>query len=258
MVFEHIKKEIDNYVGTIIIDRQEVRNALNQATIKELRVALDELDSIPDLRIIVIKGAGEKAFVAGADIKELHEKSMLEALAPGMQGIYKKIEQSTKVTIAVINGHALGGGLELALACDIRIAAIHAKMGLPELNLAIIPGAGGTQRLTRMVGKGRALDMILTGKIIDGVEAERIGLVTQVVEGHKLTEATDDIVKSILSKGTLAVQLAKMVVNKGADVDLDTGLMLEKLAQTVIFASEEKEEGTRAFLEKRKPSYHKD
>ncbi|WP_318153109.1 enoyl-CoA hydratase/isomerase family protein [Metabacillus arenae] len=257
-MFEHIKKEIDNYVGTIIIDRQEVRNALNQATIKELRVALDELDSIPDLRIIVIKGAGEKAFVAGADIKELHEKSMLEALAPGMQGIYKKIEQSTKVTIAVINGHALGGGLELALACDIRIAAIHAKMGLPELNLAIIPGAGGTQRLTRMVGKGRALDMILTGKIIDGVEAERIGLVTQVVEGHKLTEATDDIVKSILSKGTLAVQLAKMVVNKGADVDLDTGLMLEKLAQTVIFASEEKEEGTRAFLEKRKPSYHKD
>ncbi|RBW68569.1 enoyl-CoA hydratase/isomerase family protein [Bacillus taeanensis] len=256
-MFEHIKTEIANHVGTIIIDRQEVRNALNQAAIKDLNAALDELDSIPDLRVIMIKGAGEKAFVGGADIKELHEKSTLEALAPGMQGIYKKIEQLTKVTVAVINGHALGGGLELALACDIRIAAAHAKMGLPELNLAIIPGAGGTQRLSRMIGKGRALDMILTGKIIDGVEAERIGLVTQAVEGHKLAEAADDIVKSILSKGTLAVQLAKMVVNKGADVDLDTGLMLEKLAQTVAFASEEKEEGTRAFLEKRKPSYNK-
>jgi enoyl-CoA hydratase len=256
-VFENIKTEIENYVGIITIDRQEVRNALNQATIKELSLALDELNSIPKLRIIVIKGAGEKAFVAGADVKELHDRSMLEALEPGMQGIYTKIEQATKVTIAVINGHALGGRLELALACDIRIAASHAKIGLPELNIGIIPGAGGTQRLSRMIGKGRAMDMILTGKIIDGVEAERIGLVSQVSDGDKLAEVTEGVVKSILSKGTLAVQLAKMVINKGADVDLDTGLMLEKLAQTVAFASEEKQEGTSAFLEKRNPTFNK-
>lgn len=256
-MFQHIKTEISEYVGTIIIDRQEVRNALNKATIDELQVALNELEAHPELRVIIITGAGERAFVAGADIKELHERTMLEALMPGMQGIYRKIEQSSKVTIAVMNGNALGGGCELALACDLRIAANHAKIGLPELNLAIIPGAGGTQRLTRMIGRGRALEMILTGKLIDGAEAERIGLVTQAVDGSRLKEATDQLVNSILSKGTLAVKLAKMVVNKGQDVDLDTALLLEKLAQTVAFASEEKREGTTAFLEKRKPNYHK-
>jgi enoyl-CoA hydratase len=256
-VFQYIKTEISEYVGTIIIDRQEVRNALNKATIDELQMALNKLEAHPELRIIIITGAGERAFVAGADIKELHERTMLEALMPGMQGIYRKIEQSSKVTIAVMNGNALGGGCELALACDLRIAANHAKIGLPELNLAIIPGAGGTQRLTRMIGRGRALEMILTGKLIDGAEAERIGLVTQAVEGSSLKEATDQLVNSILSKGTLAVKLAKMVVNKGQDVDLDTALLLEKLAQTIAFASEEKQEGTTAFLEKRKPNYHK-
>ena len=256
-MFQYIKTEISEYVGTIIIDRQEVRNALNKATIDELQMALNELEAHPELRVIIITGAGERAFVAGADIKELHERTMLEALMPGMQGIYRKIEQSSKVTIAVMNGNALGGGCELALACDLRIAANHAKIGLPELNLAIIPGAGGTQRLTRMIGRGRALEMILTGKLIDGAEAERIGLVTQAVEGSSLKEATDQLVNSILSKGTLAVKLAKMVVNKGQDVDLDTALLLEKLAQTIAFASEEKQEGTTAFLEKRKPNYHK-
>jgi len=208
------------------------------------------------LRIIIITGAGEKAFVAGADIKELHERTMLEALVPGMQKVYREIEQSSKVTIAVINGHALGGGCELALACDLRVVANHAKIGLPELNLAIIPGAGGTQRLMRIVGKGRALEMILTGKIIDGQEAERIGLVTQSVESNDLKNVTNQLVESILSKGPLALKLAKMVINRGQDVDLDTALMLEKLAQTVLFASEEKHEGTQAFLEKRRPNYH--
>lgn len=257
-MFNHIKLKKEKYISTILIDREEVRNALNNATIKELETALDELNSIHELRIIVIRGAGDKAFVAGADINELYERTMIETLAPGMQGIYKKIEQSNKVTIAVINGHALGGGLELALACDIRIAVTHAKVGLPELNLAIVPGAGGTQRLTRLIGKGRAMEMILTGKMVDGIEAERIGLVTKAVDNHKLTETLDNVIESILSKGTVALQLAKMVVNKGADIDLDTGLMLEKLAQTIAFASEEKEEGIKAFLEKRKPSYSKD
>ncbi|MGE1197533.1 enoyl-CoA hydratase/isomerase family protein [Priestia megaterium] len=255
-MFQHIKVEKDEFVGTITIDRQRVRNALNKATIDELQVAVGELEEDPKLRIIIITGAGEKAFVAGADIKELHERTMLEALVPGMQKVYREIEQSSKVTIAVINGHALGGGFELALACDLRVVANHAKMGLPELNLAIIPGAGGTQRLMRIVGKGRALEMILTGKIIDGQEAERIGLVTQSVESNVLWNVTNQLVESILSKGPLALKLAKMVVNRGQDVDLDTALVLEKLAQTVLFASEEKHEGTQAFLEKRRPNYH--
>jgi enoyl-CoA hydratase len=255
-LFQHIKIEKSEFVGTIIIDRQEVRNALNKATVDELQMAVRELEEDPKLRIIIITGAGEKAFVAGADIKELHERTMLEALVPGMQKVYREVEQSSKVTIAVINGHALGGGFELALACDLRVVANHAKIGLPELNLAIIPGAGGTQRLMRIVGKGRALEMILTGKIIDGQEAERIGLVTQSVESNNLRNVTNQLVESILSKGPLALKLAKMVVNRGQDVDLDTALMLEKLAQTVLFASEEKHEGTQAFLEKRRPNYH--
>ncbi len=255
-LFQHIRVEKSEFVGTIIIDRQDVRNALNKTTVDELQIAVRELEEDPKLRIIIITGAGEKAFVAGADIKELHERTMLEALVPGMQKVYREIEQSSKVTIAVINGHALGGGCELALACDLRVVANHAKIGLPELNLAIIPGAGGTQRLMRIVGKGRALEMILTGKIIDGQEAERIGLVTQSVESNDLKNVTKQLVESILSKGPLALKLAKMVVNQGQDVDLDTALMLEKLAQTVLFASEEKHEGTQAFLEKRRPNYH--
>ena len=255
-LFQHIRVEKSELVGTIIIDRQDVRNALNKTTVDELQIAVRELEEDPKLRIIIITGAGEKAFVAGADIKELHERTMLEALVPGMQKVYREIEQSSKVTIAVINGHALGGGCELALACDLRVVANHAKIGLPELNLAIIPGAGGTQRLMRIVGKGRALEMILTGKIIDGQEAERIGLVTQSVESNNLRNVTNQLVESILSKGPLALKLAKMVVNRGQDVDLDTALMLEKLAQTVLFASEEKHEGTQAFLEKRRPNYH--
>lgn len=255
-LFQHIRVEKSELVGTIIIDRQDVRNALNKTTVDELQIAVRKLEEDPKLRIIIITGAGEKAFVAGADIKELHERTMLEALVPGMQKVYREIEQSSKVTIAVINGHALGGGCELALACDLRVVANHAKIGLPELNLAIIPGAGGTQRLMRIVGKGRALEMILTGKIIDAQEAERIGLVTQSVESNDLKNVINQLVESILSKGPLALKLAKMVINRGQDVDLDTALMLEKLAQTVLFASEEKHEGTQAFMEKRKPNYH--
>nr|WP_322743030.1 enoyl-CoA hydratase-related protein [Priestia megaterium] len=256
-LFQNIKVKKDEFVGTITIDRQQVRNALNKVTIDELQIAVRELERDTKLRIIIITGAGEKAFVAGADIKELHERTMLEALVPGMQKVYREIEQSSKVTIAVINGHALGGGFELALACDLRVVANHAKLGLPELNLAIIPGAGGTQRLMRIVGKGRAVEMILTGKIIDGQEAERIGLVTQSVDRQDLKAVTDQLIDSILSKGPLALKLAKMVLNKGQDIDLDTALMLEKLAQTILFASEEKQEGTQAFLEKRKPNYHR-
>lgn len=257
-VYKCINVEIKKHIGIIAIDRQSSRNALNKGAIQELSIAFEKLNSIPELRIIIIKGEGKKAFVAGADIKELHERSILETLDWGLQDFYNKIEQSKKVTIAAINGHAFGGGLELALACDIRIVVSHAKVGFPELNLGIIPGAGGTQRLSRLIGNGRAMDMILTGKIIDGIEAERIGVVNRVVENEQLYDEINNVARSILSKGTLAIQLAKMVIKKGADADLNTGLMLEKLAQTVAFASDEKKEGTKAFLEKRKPNYSED
>ncbi|WP_408010391.1 enoyl-CoA hydratase/isomerase family protein [Pseudalkalibacillus sp. A8] len=172
-----------------------------------------------------------------------------------MQQVYDFIEAYKKPTIAMINGFALGGGCELAMACDIRVASTKAKLGLPELNLSIIPGAGGTQRLTRLVGKGKALELILTGKIIPGEEAKNIGLVSEVVEPERLKQKTVEIAEQIIAKGPLAVMLAKLSVNVGAETDMKTALIIEKLSQAILFSSEDKQEGTRAFLEKRKPAF---
>lgn len=254
-MFENIKLKLTKHYALIIINRPEVRNALNAATLMEIEEAVDRCEKDSSIQVIVFKGAGDKSFAAGADIGQLKERKMLDALIPGMQGTYKKIENCSKVTIAAINGFALGGGCELALSCDIRIAAEHAKIGLPELNLGIIPGAGGTQRLARIVGKGRALDMILTGALISGKKAEQIGLVTEVVPIEELETVIEQKAEAISSKGPVAIKLSKMVVHRGYDVDLDTALMLEKLAQTVVFGSEDKVEGTAAFLEKRKPQF---
>lgn len=254
-MFQNITLEFKEKYALIMIDRPEVRNALNADTLAEIEQAVDHCEQDPSVNVIVFKGAGEKSFAAGADIGQLKERKMLDALTPGMQGTYKKIENCSKATIAAINGFALGGGCELALACDIRVAAENAKIGLPELNLGIVPGAGGTQRLARVVGKGIALDMILTGKIISGIEAERIGLVSEVVPLEKLDFVVEQKAEAIHSKGPVAVKLAKMVVHRGYDVDLDTALMIEKMAQTIAFGTEDKAEGTAAFLEKRKPQF---
>ncbi|OLO37116.1 enoyl-CoA hydratase [Alkalihalophilus pseudofirmus] len=254
-MYENLKLEISKGLGWIKIDRPEVRNALNATTLSEIEKAIDEYEGHDEVKVIVITGAGEKSFAAGADIQQLRDRSMLEALVPGMQATYKKIENCSKATIAAINGFALGGGCELALACDIRIAVNHAKLGLPELNLGIIPGAGGTQRLSRIVGKGKAMEMILTGKIIDGQEAERIGLVSQSVDGSELEAVVEQVASSIMSKGPVAIKLAKMVVNRGYDVDLDTALMMEKMAQALVFGTEDKQEGTQAFLDKRQANF---
>lgn len=249
--YENLLVQIEQGVMWLTINRPEQRNALNQETLQELGDAFNWAEANDEVKCIIIQGAGEKSFAAGADIKQLHERKMLEALIPGMQGLYKKIEQSGKVTIAAVKGYALGGGCELALACDIRIAAMEAKFGLPELNLGIIPGAGGTQRLSRVVGKGRALDMILTGKIIDGEEAERIGLVTYLTAHDELDAKAEEVASQILKKGPVAIQLAKLSVHKGFDVDLETAMLIEKLSQAVAFGTEDKREGTAAFLEKR-------
>ncbi|TYS31696.1 enoyl-CoA hydratase/isomerase family protein [Bacillus pumilus] len=257
-MFKHILVDIQKQVGTITIHRPEVRNALNYATLQELEQAVDMLNAQEEIRIIVITGSGEKAFVSGADINELNDRKALDCLKPGMQGVYKKIEDSDKVTLAVINGHALGGGCELALACDLRIAVDHARIGLPELNLAIIPGAGGTQRLSRMIGKSRALEMILLGKLITGEEAKSIGLVAQSCPFSQLIKEKEDMIQTLLSKGPLALKLTKMIVHRGYDSDIDTAFMLEKLAQSIAFSTEDKTEGINAFLEKRSPAYDRD
>lgn len=235
----------------LTINRPEARNALDAQTLTEINQAFLDAESDNDVRVVVIQGAGGKSFAAGADIQQLHERNALGALIPGMQGLYTQIENCSKVTIAAVNGYALGGGCELALACDIRVATKNAKFGLPELNLGIIPGAGGTQRLSRIVGKGRALDMVLTGKIIDGEEAERIGLVTYFTEEASLIEKVEKVASDILKKGPVAVQLAKLAVHKGYDVDSSTAMWIEKLSQAVAFSTEDKNEGTLAFLEKR-------
>ncbi|RBP94412.1 short chain enoyl-CoA hydratase [Cytobacillus firmus] len=253
--YENLLVQIEQGVMWLTINRPEQRNALNQETLQELGDAFSQADANDEVKCIIIQGAGEKSFAAGADIKQLHERKMLEALIPGMQGLYKKIEQSSKVTIAAVKGYALGGGCELALACDIRIAAKGAKFGLPELNLGIIPGAGGTQRLSRVAGKGRALDMILTGKIIDGEEAERIGLVTYLAPDDELVTKAEEVASQILKKGPVAIKLAKLAVHKGFDVDLETAMLIEKLSQAVAFGTEDKREGTAAFLDKRTAAF---
>ena len=194
----------------LTLNRPDTRNALDAQTLTEIDAAFSDAESDQEIRVIVVQGAGGKSFAAGADIKQLHEREALVALIPGMQGLYSKIESCSKVTIAAVNGFALGGGCELALACDIRIATKNAKFGLPELNLGIIPGAGGTQRLSRIVGKGRALDMILTGKFIDGEEAERIGLVTYLTDEEGLVEKAEAVAADVMRKGPVAVQLAKV------------------------------------------------
>lgn len=256
MSYKHIKIEKSGKIAYLIINREEVRNALDQDTINEMKHFLEEARLDDEVGLVVFTGAGEKSFAAGADIAQLQKREMLEILQTGgMKEFYNYIESYEKPTIAAVNGFALGGGFELALACDIRIASENAKVGLPELNLAIIPGAGGTQRLARIIGKGKALELILTGKIMTAEEAKDLGILTDVVPIEQLREATEEIAKSILNKGPLAVRLAKLSVLYGTETDIQTGLIIEKLSQAILFATEDKNEGTTAFLEKRKPNY---
>lgn len=251
MEFENISLDIHNSIAYLSLNRPEVRNALSPAMLKDIEGGLDYLEQQLDIRIIILQGAGGKAFASGADIKVLHNRSMLEALQPGMQGLFSKIEQCSKITIAIVNGYALGGGCELAMACDLRIATENAKFGLPELNLGILPGAGGTQRLSRFIGKGRAMDMILTGKIIDGLEAERIGLVNYYSPEKGLEETIQGITSALLKKAPIATQLVKQAIHKGFDLDQNTAQWIEKLSSAILFGTADKKEGTQAFLEKR-------
>jgi enoyl-CoA hydratase len=255
MNFKNILTEVDNGYGIITINRPELRNALDLETLQEIEQAMDAWINEQNVRVVIFTGSGDKSFAAGADIAQLSKRTMIEALLPNMTATYRKIEMFEKPTIAAINGYALGGGLELALACDIRIASLNAKMGLPELNLAIMPGAGGTQRLSRIVGKGRAMELVLTGDIITAEKAEQIGLISQAVPQEELMPLAKDYARKISAKGPLAVRLAKSVIHRGADLDMETALYLEKLAQTILMGSEDKVEGTQAFLDKKVPKF---
>ncbi|KUG52616.1 enoyl-CoA hydratase [Kocuria rosea subsp. polaris] len=246
-----VTAELRGRVAVVTVNRPEVRNALNFGVLDGIEAALDAFERREDVGAVVFTGAGEKSFVAGADISQLVGYTLRDGLRARMQRLYDRVQDLELPTIAAVNGFALGGGNELAMSCDIRIAAGNARFGLPETNLGILPGAGGTQRLSRLVGLGRAQEMILTGRIIDAEEALRIGLVTSVVPAEELMGAALATAETILAKGPLAVRLAKLVVRNGAETDQRTGLLLERLAQSLLYASDEKAEGASAFLEKR-------
>ena len=247
--------DVTDGIALVTVNRPEVRNAINAAVLRAITETLAELAENEDVQVLVFTGAGDKAFVAGADINELAVRTPKDGLKATMQGVYEKVEQFPKPTIAAVNGYAFGGGHELALACDIRIASTNAQFALPETGLGIMPAAGGTQRLAKLVGLGRATEIVLTGRRVKADEALDMGLVTQVVEPDELLVTARETAQAIMAKGPLAIQLAKTVIRHGFDVDHQTGILLERLAQSVLYSSAEKAEGTTAFLEKRAPDF---
>lgn len=247
--------KIENGLGLITVNRPEVRNACDSQTWSMLKEAFETLDMNSQVKVIMITGAGDKSFIAGADLNSLKARTVLETLDSQNSAVARAIEKTGKPTIAVINGYALGGGLEIALACDIRIASEDAKLGQTEINVGIIPGAGGTQRLRNVVGQGRAMEMIMTGEIISAEEAYRIGLINKVVSKEKLMEEAESMAQKIALKSPIALKLAKKSVQNGADLPIDIGLLIEVLSQSVLFSTKDHLEGISAFLEKRKPDY---
>jgi enoyl-CoA hydratase len=257
MEYKHIRVERDGAIAILTIDRQKVLNALNHEVVAELDQSVEELGADSEVRGVVITGAGEKAFVAGADIAEMRDLDRKGAirLATTGQAVLSKIERLPKPVIAAINGYALGGGCELALACDVRVAAESAKLGQPEVTLGIIPGYGGTQRLSRLVGKGKAKELIFSGSMIDAQEALRIGLVEHVVPREEVLAKAIELAKTMAGQGPLAVAAAKRAIDHGLDISLVEGLRYEADQFGDTFETKDKLEGTSAFLEKRKPSF---
>jgi enoyl-CoA hydratase len=244
-------------ISTVTINRPKALNALNAATIYELDQVFDELVANPAAKVVIITGSGEKSFVAGADILEMKDKTAVEGRQWGKlaQAVFSKIENLPKPVIAAVNGYALGGGCELAMACDIRIASEKAKFGQPEVSLGIPPGFGGTQRLPRLVGKGRAKELLFTGDMIDAAEAYRIGLANQIVAPEELIDKAKAMAHKILSRAPIAVQVCKAAVNTGLDIDLNSAIAYEAEVFGLCFATEDQKEGMTAFIEKRKAAF---
>jgi enoyl-CoA hydratase len=244
-------------LALITVNRPQALNALNCDTLEELRAAVLAADKDPAVRVIIITGAGAKAFVAGADIAQMRGLSPLEGRDMTILGqeVFAAIENLAKPVIAAINGFALGGGCELAMACDIRVAAATAKFGQPEVNLGIIPGFGGTQRLSRLIGKGRAKYCIFTGRMMSAQEAYQLGLADKVVEPDELLPVCREIAATIMSKAPVAVMMAKKAINHGLDMDLGSAVAYEAEAYTTCFATADRVEGMTAFLEKRPAAF---
>jgi enoyl-CoA hydratase len=240
-------------IAHVTLNRPEVLNALNAALMLELDLVIDEVARDDSVSVVILKGAGEKAFAAGADISEITKKDALTGLAMAATGqrVLRKLETMGKPSIAAVNGFALGGGCEIAMACTIRIASEKSRFGQPEVNLGIIPGYAGTQRLCRIVGRGIAMELILTGRVIDAAEALRIGLVSQVVPPAELHAAAEKLANTLLGKGPLALRAAMEVIGRGHDLDFDDASALEAQSFGVLCATEDMKEGTKAFLEKR-------
>ncbi|MES0864113.1 enoyl-CoA hydratase [Ruegeria sp. SCPT10] len=251
MAFETIIVEIEDHVGLIKLDRPDAMNALNTQLVSELCDALEEADQNDKVRCVVITGS-DKAFAAGADIKEMSEMSFVDVLSADLfASVNERVAAIRKPIIAAVAGYALGGGCELAMMCDFIIAADTAKFGQPEINLGVIAGIGGTQRLTRFVGKSKAMDMNLTGRFMDAEEAERSGLVSRVVPAKKLMEEAMGAAQKIAEKSLLTAAAAKEAVNRSYELPLSEGLLFERRVFHSMFATEDQKEGMAAFLEKR-------
>jgi enoyl-CoA hydratase len=253
MTYHHLLFTVADGVATVTINRPDKLNALNDDVLAELDRAADEIRARGDVRGAIVTGAGPKAFVAGADIAELARQGPFDAKARSLRGqaVFRKLETSPKPIVAAVNGFALGGGCELAMACHLRVASDTAKFGQPEVKLGITPGYGGTQRLPRLVGKGRALDLILTGRSVDAQEAAQMGLVNRVVPPTEVVAEAERLVRAILAMAPLAVALSLEAVDRGLEVGLEEGLRLEANHFGLAAASADMREGMAAFLEKR-------
>lgn len=257
MTYANIIYQAEAGIVTITFNRPKALNALNTALLEELSHALDQIAADENLRVLVLTGAGEKAFVAGADITELATFNSLRAKNFAQNGhqILQKLQELPIAVIAAVNGFALGGGTEIAVACDFIYASENAKFGQPEINLGLIPGFGGTQRLPRLIGKNMAKELIFTGKMISATEAQQTGLVNKVVPPETLMDEVMKTAREIASKGKVSLRAAKQAINRGMDVDLSTACDIEIDAFSLCYASPDAKEGTRAFVEKRKPDF---
>jgi enoyl-CoA hydratase len=255
--YETVLYQVEDHVATVTLNRPDVHNAQNDTLRRELHQIFTALTIDDDVKVIVVTGAGDRAFSAGADIREFVEPASPVQLRERRKRIEYRamMDRCSQPIIAAINGFALGGGLELALACDIRIAAENATLGLTEINLAIIPGGGGTQRLPRLIGRGKALEMILTGARIPAAEALRLGIVERVVPAGDALKAATELARTIAEKAPIALRYAKEAVVKGLGMSLEDGLRLEGDLSTLLRTTEDRVEGAKAFLEKRKPRW---
>ena len=257
MAYETLLYDVASGLARITVNRPDKLNALNGTVIRELGEAAEAVANDPAVRAVILTGAGPKAFVAGADIGELTTQGPMDGRARARAGqlVFRAFEHMNKPVIAAVNGFALGGGCELAMACHIRIASDTAKFGQPEVKLGLLPGYGGTVRLPRIVGKGRALELLLTGAIIDAAEALRIGLVSRVVPADRLLAEAETLARSIMEQGPLAVRSVLEAVDAGYEMSQQDALLLEASLFGLLSSTDDMREGTRAFLEKRKPAF---